>query len=186
MLAIVDTENKQFDPLAYSIYSKARLQELWLQGNPFAWHLYLESKLIFSRDGIDFVSSMGAPKKYSHGIQDCKKFYDIFLKAKEELLGSGFSETFDLSTIFLSIRNFATCYSLQYSSIPCFSRDSALNIGCQSLCMDYDAYEIFKRARILCTRGVGDPLTVAEVDVAKKHLEKISGWMESILGVLCK
>lgn len=38
----------------YSVYSYEKIRELWLDGNPFAWHLYLESKLVFSSEENDF------------------------------------------------------------------------------------------------------------------------------------
>ncbi|MDI4659746.1 MULTISPECIES: nucleotidyltransferase [Cobetia] len=181
LLAILDNAEHGFDPLIYSIYSYCRLQELWVQGNPFAWHLHLESKLIYTLDGSDPVAKLGSPAKYTNAVADCEKFYAIFLKAKEEILSSSFSEVFELSNIFLSMRNFATCYSLQYCREPVFSRDSSIQIGLNSLDIQEDIYDIYRRARMLCTRGIGVQLTDIEISEAKSCMDYIDEWMKYTL-----
>jgi len=50
----------------YSIYSPKRIRELWEEGNPFAWHLHTESRLVFSPNGINFLENLGTPNKYSN------------------------------------------------------------------------------------------------------------------------
>lgn len=52
LLAIVDGFDSRFSSDTYSIYSYSRLRDLWLEGNPFAWHLSLESKLVFSSNNV--------------------------------------------------------------------------------------------------------------------------------------
>lgn len=44
LLAIVDGYDERFSLDDYSIYSYDRIWEIWNEGNPFAWHLALESK----------------------------------------------------------------------------------------------------------------------------------------------
>jgi nucleotidyltransferase-like protein/YCII-related domain-containing protein len=60
LLALVDGYETRLDPDIFSLYSYGRVAELWSEGNPFAWHLFLESKLIFTADGSDFLNSLGA------------------------------------------------------------------------------------------------------------------------------
>lgn len=184
MLAIVDGLDTRFDSNAYSIYSYARLLELWQEGNSFAWHLYLEAKLVYSANNTDYLRGIGEPNKYKKGISDCKKFHEIFLFAKKSIEESSLTEIFDLSSVFLGIRNFATCYSLHSSTKPIFSRNSALCLGSDSLDINHDVYDIFERARILCTRGVGDILSYDEICKAKSSLEEIGFWMKEILAII--
>jgi predicted nucleotidyltransferase len=61
LLAIVGGNDNHFDTSTYSMYSYNRLTELWLEGNPFAWHLATESKLIYSSDEKDFIKDLGSP-----------------------------------------------------------------------------------------------------------------------------
>ncbi|MEZ8055243.1 MULTISPECIES: nucleotidyltransferase domain-containing protein [Vibrio] len=184
MLAIVNGRDTRFNPTDYSIYSYDRIHELWNQGNPFAWHLFLESKLIYSPDDIDYLRSIGEPSVYTSGVADCEKFREIFLSATESINHSSLTEIFDLSSVFLSVRNFATCYSLHCNINPDFSRNSACNLGKHSIPVDDSIYRLLERARVLCTRGVGQLLNPSEVDSTKMNLGEIDSWMIEILSTI--
>ncbi len=181
LLAIVEGYDRRFNPNEYSIYSYSRINELWDEGNPFAWHLYLESKLIYSSDEADYLRSLQQPSQYEQGQEDCKKFKDIFLSAKNSLQETNFTEIFDLSSIFLSIRNFATCYSLVSSGTPDFSRNSAKNLGLDSIPLNEETYALFEKSRLLCTRGNGDLLNEDEINKGKLAIPVIEEWMLSLL-----
>lgn len=181
MLAIVDGYDTRFSPSDYSIYSYERIIELWKQGNPFAWHLYLESRLVYSQDDIDHLRRIGQPSVYKTGMADCAKFHEIFLSAKKSIETSNLTEIFDLSSVFLAIRNFATCYSLHSEINPDFSRNSARNLGAKSIPLDEPTYTSLERARVLCTRGLGEILGRTEIDKAKSALSEIDSWMMDML-----
>lgn len=184
MLAIVNGHDSRFNPSDYSVYSYERIHELWEQGNPFAWHLFLESKLVYSQDEIDYLQNIGEPSIYRSGIADCEKFREIFLSAKESIGNSALTEIFDLSSVFLGVRNFATCYSLHGDITADFSRNSARNLGRQSIPVDGSTYSLFERSRVLCTRGSGEILSPAEIDKAKMALGEIDSWMIEILSTI--
>ena len=184
MLAIVNGYDSRFNPSDYSIYSYERINDLWKQGNPFAWHLFLESKLVYSEDDIDYLKSIGEPSAYKSGISDCKKFREIFVSAKNSLEDSDLTEIFDLSSVFLAVRNFATCYSLHSEISPDFSRNSARNLGAKSIPIDTPIYTLLERARVLCTRGLGEILSRSEIDKAKNTLGEIDSWMIGMLKIM--
>ena len=75
LLAIVDSYSPDIDPDTFSIYSYKRIQEIWREGNPFAWHLFLESMLIFASDKFDYLTQLGSPSKYKNCVRDCEKFF---------------------------------------------------------------------------------------------------------------
>lgn len=58
--------------------------------------------------------------------------------------------------IFLSIRNFASCYSLGYLKQFEFSRDSALRLGKFSIDITEYTYKKLKQSRLLSSRGIGE------------------------------
>ncbi|PIT17951.1 nucleotidyltransferase domain-containing protein [Snodgrassella alvi] len=186
LLAIVNGRNHSFNPKNYSIYTYARINELWEQGNPFAWHLFLESRLIYSSDSSDYLRNLREPNIYNSGLSDCKKFHEIFLSAKNSIEKSNLTEIFDLSSIFLAVRNFATCYTLHINVKPDFSRNSARNLGVHSIPIDDYIYELLERARILCTRGLGELLSNYEIGKAKQELNKIEFWMKEKISMLAK
>ena len=181
LLAIVDATDPRFDPNIFSIYSYQRLRELWQEGNPFAWHLALESRLVFSSDGSDYIQELGMPRSYTRSLQDCKKFYDLFQEARNSLVANAQTPVFDLSIIFLSIRNIATCFSLGFDNRADFSRHSALSLGALRIPVKPPVYDVLVRARMLCTRGYGDYLTGAEISAVAAELSNIDSWMQKLV-----
>ncbi len=178
LLACLSEPNSGIEPSRFSIYSHERIEELWLEGNPFAWHLYLESKLIYSSDGNDFISCLGQPANYSKLIEDCEKFRSLFSESFSSLITTSNSYTFDISCMFLATRNFATCYSLG-SGVPIFSRYSPLMIG-NSLPISKEQFDIYVRARILSTRGYGKALSDSDMNSVKTSAYAVVNWMDEL------
>lgn len=179
LLACIDGLAPQIDPEKYSIYQYERLQALWMQGNPFAWHLHLESRLLFSSDSSDFLKELGKPERYKSVSIDCAKFKALFDRSYEALRDSSNSSTFHLSCIFLAVRNFATCHSLALDS-PTFSRKSPLMVN-PRLDIGLEAFSILTRARVLSTRGYGQNITDKEVAAATKAIATVPRWMQRLL-----
>lgn len=181
LLAITEGHDSRFDPNHYSIYSYKRIKELWQEGNPFAWHLALESKLLFSSDQNDYLKSLRNPARYGNFVVDCEKFYALFCEARTSIAVNPDSKVFDLSTIFLSVRNIASCFSLGVMEQPRFSRGSAMQLDAFSIKISSSAYQVLERARMLCTRGHGNGISVAEVDIAISELNEIDRWMDNLV-----
>jgi hypothetical protein len=181
LLAIVHGHDARFSADDYSIYSYERIREIWQEGNPFAWHLSLESKLVHSSDQSDFIAFLGRPAEYRNCVQDCEKFYNLFKEARSSFVSQAESNIFDLSIVFLAIRNFATCYSLGFLARPDFSRSAALRLGGDSLRIVPDAYAILERSRILCTRAIGRRIEDDETQMACEQFSSIEDWMKGLL-----
>ncbi|MCI2260918.1 nucleotidyltransferase domain-containing protein [Xanthomonas indica] len=180
LLAVTDGFDSRFDVNIYSVYSYGRLRDMWVEGAPFAWHLSLESKLIYSSDGDDYLKMLGRPARYNSALTDCAKFAALFKRASASLSQGTNSRVFELSTIFLAVRNFATCFSLGAGDSPDFSRYSALRLGPHSLRIDQDAFDTIERARILSTRGVGKSINKTDECVVISQLDYIAAWMERL------
>lgn len=181
LLAIVESHDSRFDPNVYSIYSYKRVREIWEEGNPFAWHLSLESRLLFSPDDNDYLKVMGSPAPYRQCVRDCERFLALFREGYDSILAGKPSTVFDLSTIFLSIRNLATCFSLGATDRPNFSRNSALCLGTRSLRLSQDSYHVLERARILCTRGQGTNILEQEINPTVDRLNEVLEWMNNLV-----
>lgn len=181
LLAAVDSFDSRFDPAVFSIYSYRRLRDLWVEGNPFAWHLALESRLVFSSDGLDFINELGSPAAYSRARLDCDKFRSLFLGAVQGFETSAGSRVFELSTMFLAIRNIATCFSLGTCAQPTFGRHSARLLGPSSLDIEPAIYDAFVRARVLSTRGCGPALSDHDLARAASRFPIISDWMDTLV-----
>lgn len=182
LLAI--SENKSdlslLDPNKFSLYSEYRIAEYWKLGNPFAWHLYKESKLVFSSNDSDFIKSLGRPNAYLNGLSDLSKFRSIFLDSIEQINKTKDSFLFDISTIFLAIRNFATCYSLHHGKMN-FHRNSALELDEKSIPIAFENYKLLESARLLATRGVGEFPSEHESSRLILCFNEIDEWMRRLL-----
>lgn len=178
MLACIDGSETTIDANQFSIYTYDKLRELWLIGNPFVWHLHLESKLIFSSDGIDFFSELGTPSKYKDIKSDLAKFSELFNGARDALLAGPENAVFNLSCIFLAVRNAAMCYSI-YDKKPEFSRYSALNIQ-PALPVPSEIYKILVRARLLSSRGYGSLISKQEIAAVVDVVEVIRSWLDHL------
>jgi hypothetical protein len=180
LLAVVEGFDARFSPEAYSIYSYRRIQEIWDEGNPFAWHLSREAKLLFTSDATDVLRSLGSPAPYRNCSADCAKFHALFRDAMTSAQTGGTTLVFDLSTIFLSVRNIATCFSLGVLARPDFSRHSALRLGDHSLEIPRKPYEVLERSRILCTRGYGNKVMPEEAEIACAQFPHVEKWMNRL------
>jgi predicted nucleotidyltransferase len=181
ILAVVDENDNRFDTAIYSIYSSNRLSELWKKGNPFAWHLASEAKIIYSSDGKDFIKNLGIPSEYRKCKEDCRKFFTLYCKAIASISSGGNSLVFEMSTIFLAIRNFATCFLLGQDKIGNFSRQAALQMGEKSVQISNKTYRLLERSRILCIRGTGEMIQRKEIESSLDEIISIKKWMESLL-----
>lgn len=181
LLACISKQDAGIDSKRFSIYTYERISELWLEGNPFAWHLHLESKLLYASDGKDFLSNLGCPSEYSKSIYDCEKFRSLFLESSASFLSSNNSTTFHISCMFLAARNFATCYSLG-AGTPVFSRYAPVLIK-DSLEIAGEDFNAYIRARILSTRGYGQALSNTDIERVKNTAHLIVEWMDSLLYV---
>lgn len=181
LLSIIDGYDSRFDPNIFSIYSYSRINKIWKEGNPFAWHLSTEAKLIYSSNGSDYIQELGIPNEYTNYKKDCNKFYNLFLNAFASLSSGSQSQIFELSTIFLSIRNFATCYLLGKNNIKDFSRHSAIHLDDRSLKISDSTYKTLENSRIISTRAVGKIISQREITSTVKELDSIKNWMENLL-----
>ena len=181
LLAIVDSIDNRFDPSIYSIYSYNRISSLWLEGNPFAWHLAIESKLIFSSNGEDYINQLSIPSEYTKCKEDCSKFYNLYCKALESISKGSNSLVFEMSTIFLAIRNIATCFLLGMKNIKNFSRHSALQMGNSSIQISPSTFDILERSRVLCVRGKGEMIDKEKYISCINEVTLIKKWMKNLL-----
>ncbi len=181
VLAITESLDPRFDPDAFSNYSYKRIRALWQEGNPFAWHLATEAKLIFASDGRNFLAELDSPAAYQRCAQDCEQFFRVYQRAIDALKSGGCSRVFELSTVFLAVRNFATCFSLGVTKLPNFSRHSAKNMGERSLKISERGYQLLERSRILATRAAGPMVQQQEMEACLHEICAISFWMKKLL-----
>lgn len=178
LVCIQENDTHEFDTTKFSIYHYTRLKELWSEGNPFAWHLYLESKLVYASDDLDYIKNLGKPSFYCNFNSDFNKFYMLYNQSMTELLENK-NIIFNLSCIFLALRNIATCYSLSKMEKPIFSRKSPYLIDIP-INLNMKIFTILEKARILSTRGIGRSIIDSEIEQIKTEREVIESWLKKL------
>ncbi|AVR45429.1 nucleotidyltransferase domain-containing protein [Christiangramia fulva] len=176
-----DEKLNNLDIDKFSIYNRNRIEEIWNEGNPFSWHLFLESKQIFSTSGENIFKDLGKPKPYQNLENDLKKFSTLYYTSRDFLMNSSDSRDFELSMIFLAIRNFATCYSLGKLKQFNFSRKSAHHLGEDSIPVSKTTFKLLERSRILSTRGFGNLITDEELKEVFSELVIIDNWFDNLV-----
>jgi hypothetical protein len=180
LLLISDNIEQNIDPNKYSIYSPERIKELYKEGNPFAWHLFYESKLIFSSDQ-DFLLTLEKPSDYTNCKSDLLKFKKLFDDSIFSMRKNKLSIIFDLSMIFLAIRNFATCYTLGHYGKPIFSRLTFEKLHDYPLKLDDRVKELLMMSRISSTRGINFSVSEESLSLFELELNNIENWFNEIL-----
>lgn len=180
LLAVVSGREPGLSKDTFSIYSYDRIVALWQEGNAFAWHLSLESRLVYSSDGEDFLSNLGNPSPYTSGIEDCMRFRELFESSAAAVLAGTPSIVFELSTIYLALRNLATCYSLAVLATPSFGRHAAVQLGDRSLRLPANAYSTLERTRILSTRGTGEAVDGLDIESTIPWLRICREWVANL------
>ena len=183
LLLLKDTTEKisDIDKEQFSIYTYQRILELWNEGNPFSWHLHTESKCIYSSNQLPYLKSLGKPRQYNNLLNDLNKFNQLYIDSKYSIEQNNYSTDFDLSMIFLAIRNFASCFSLGFLSKCEFSRDSAIKIDKYSINLNLDIYNRLMHCRLFATRGIGDKISEEELENIKEEFPEIEQWFNKLL-----
>lgn len=180
LLLITDEKLNIIDLEKYSLYTPRRIEEMYREGNPFAWHLHYESKLVYS-DETDFLRELKIPNIYKNGSKDLHKFYKLFRDSIESIKSDKLSLVFDLAMIFLALRNFATCYSLARYDKPIFSRNSFEKLNDFPLKLDDKIKNLLMMARISSTRGINYKIEEIELSLLMKQVDGIEKWFDKIL-----
>lgn len=181
LLLITDESISNIDTNKYSVYTPNRIKELYIEGNPFAWHLYYESKLVFSLEGEDFLKQLGKPCKYSNCKTDLIKFKTLFDDSKASIKENDFAIVFDFAMMFLALRNFATCYTLDNYERPIFSRLTFEKLNDFPLKLDDEIKEILMMSRISSTRGIEYTIEDKSLTLLESNFDKIENWFNEIL-----
>lgn len=179
LLVISDEPVDMYDTGKFSVYSYDRLRQLWSTGNPFAWHLATEARIVHASDGEDWIAQQGLPAPYRAGLSDCRKFYELFVRSSQEAKRRDGNLVFELSCMYLALRNFATCFALQRGK-PCFSRASPY-LSCTDFPVSRSTFNVLVAARLLSTRGHGSMPSNVEVDDALSEADVALAWMTRLL-----
>ena len=141
--------------------------------------------MLFTSDDSDFISDLGSPNPYLNVENDCRKFYELYVDAATSVRAGTSSPVFELSTAFLAVRNFATCFALGFMNVCEFSRLSCKRLGSNSLNIGEEELDVLVRARLLSTRGYGAMLPPTDISKVVAQFSFIELWMKELMKEKC-
>jgi hypothetical protein len=174
-------EEKIGRQIGLSVYSVARLAQMWADGSPFAWHLFLEAKPIQG-----FASSFlnwPAPSPYTkeRALSDCLMMRNILTSAYERLCdGVPGSQCYEAGLVYVCARNTGMFASELLNDKFEFGRYAPF-VFKEGLAfpLDRSSYETFIRARLAGTRGLFPPQI--DIRIAAGGAECVLKWNAQIV-----
>lgn len=134
-----------------SWYSKDKINNLFLDGDLFAWHIFFESKKIIN-ENTDYIDFLGLPKKYNDFIDDIKSLIEIMDSIKN-LKEDNTNIIYESGIFFVCLRNLGLIFSIYYLNKFDYSHYSPFNLSHRSIELDKDQYEVFRVCRRSSMRG---------------------------------
>jgi hypothetical protein len=109
-------------------YSLSRIRHFFLSGDLFAWHLFQESKKLFSRSS-DLIDSLGKPQPYTSARKDISGFASLLNTVPRNMKEHPENVTFEAGLLYLATRNIAMSLSWSLEGNTDFSRHAAINLS---------------------------------------------------------
>jgi predicted nucleotidyltransferase len=169
-------------PISISYYSARRVEEMFLTGHLFAWHLYGESRPLDPTDTTDFVTDLGKPATYVAAVKEVKELINVLREIRGQIIQRPLNIAYEAGLMYLCLRNIAMSASW-YSSLN-FSRRVPYLLGppFPKLRIDEPQYHVYAACRIAGTRG-GIPPSL-DTDVVLRDYDLAMDWATALIDVL--
>ncbi|WP_265335691.1 nucleotidyltransferase domain-containing protein [Xanthomonas campestris] len=170
--------------IGLSLYGKSRISQLWLEGSPFAWHLFTESIPILKYSNglaLDF----GSPSEYTSAESDVKMMVGIMESAGERIeLSPPKAHCYEAGLLYVAARNSAMYASKYFNGKFDFSRLAPFSIKTATFPLSPDEYSLLVACRHATTRGY--PLPHLDVIKTRSHSLKLLEWSRVLMQAMCK
>ncbi len=135
-----------------SWYGRHRLQSMFRNGHLFAWHLYLESKVLWGPSAI--VDVFGRPAPYKDALLDMSSFHEVIEGVPHALRHCMNNAIYEMGLLYVCVRNIAMSASWHFCGEPDFTRYSPFNPKLRELCATRRSYELAMSCRMASQRGL--------------------------------
>jgi hypothetical protein len=168
--------------LSISWYGLNRLNEMFSNGELFAWHLHQETIPIFEVEPI--IQRMGIPAPYTGSVDDICSFQNILCGIPTQVSEWPDNAVYEIGLIYVCLRNIAMAASWSLAPRPDFSRYSPFNLqGLRELPITRAEYELAMTCRMAGQRGMSPPLA-ANDQMAQDIYGRLSPWIEELRQLL--
>ncbi|MBB3820777.1 putative nucleotidyltransferase [Xanthomonas arboricola] len=165
-----------------SIYGKNRISQMWREGSPFAWHLFLESIPLTSYSP-GLAEELGRPADYTSPRPDIEMMSGIIISAKDRLLkGPVKARFYEAGLLYVGSRNCAMYASKEITGSFDFSRLAPYKICQPQFPVSLDDYNDLTSCRHASTRG--GPIPEINPEKVRDNALKIVSWVEGLSSYL--
>lgn len=142
-----------------SWYSYKRIKELYEEGHPFAWHIFQESRKIWSAKEVDVIDQLGMPSKYMSARDDISSLISILSSIRDAIIECERNIIYEAGLIYVCARNIALPASSINTMKLDFSRYSPYNLDIEScrFPLSQQDYDLLIKARHASMRGGSPP-----------------------------
>ncbi|MFT3880400.1 MAG: nucleotidyltransferase domain-containing protein [Gemmatales bacterium] len=123
VLAIPILDNLALDlPPSWSIYSTDHIKKLYGAGKLFAWHLFYESKCVFTSNPTPYLVSLGKPAPYIDSLVDIQELGGLLSESIGALRSGTVSSVYELGLVYTCLRDISISASWHFFERPNFSQ----------------------------------------------------------------
>src|SRR5216683_206867 len=157
---------KEFKSLKPSIswYGSDRLQEMFRNGELFAWHLHREAIPLFDPDR--FLSQLGKPSAYQEFVADVASFHKVLTGIPSQIAANEYNAVYEAGLVYVCLRNIAMSASWILCDAPDFSRYSPFKLSEIAACpISIEEFELTMACRMASQRGQEPPSCITSAFV---------------------
>lgn len=177
---------KRYSSLKPSIswYGRARIAEMFRNGELFAWHLYQETVPLW--DPGFFLPKLGVPGAYTEGLRDVHSFRAILSGIPAQVRDSAINAAYEAGLVYVCLRNIGMAASWTLCATPDFSRYSIFNLlGVDRCPIAVEEFDIAMQCRMASQRGRNSPSQVTASFIMDLY-RRLDPWLGDLQSVLLK
>ncbi len=176
--------NLQTLKLSISWYGATRLQEMFCNGELFAWHLHRETLPLY--DPIKFLHELGKPESYRDAIADSRSFQKVLEGIPSQVQANANNAIYEAGLVYVCLRNAAMAASWSLCKSPDFTRYSPFRLeGIRPCPISRDEFDVTMACRMAGQRGKVPPSSVDAAFVLDVY-RRLEPWIEELCRVLEK
>lgn len=174
----LQNQQKKAYPSSWSYYTEETIKLMHKDGRLFSWHLFLDSKCIYTPRNIPLLEEMGSPNPYNTASEDIEDLKGLLEQSIKYLYENTPNQIYEIGVIHTCLRDIAMSASWWIDERPCFSIYAPYNINIP-LPLEKEIYNYAVSARHSSTRGISN---ISDWDkVTEKILEApIPEWVSEV------
>lgn len=178
VIEAVPAEYRHLQP-SISWYGGERLQEMFDNGELFAWHLHAQAKPLF--DPQCFLINLGTPRPYADAAADIASFVAIVDGVPAALDMEPRNSAFEAGLLFVCLRNIGMAATAVLDAAADFSRYSCMRISGVSACpLTAEEFDILMQSRMASQRGLKPPVTATNRWV-REVFGRVRPWLDEVV-----